>query len=284
MKRILLLGKNGQIGWELERSLPALSHVVACDRSQADLSDLKSVVKIVREINPEIIVNAAAYTAVDKAEQDEALAMQVNGKAPGVLAEEAKRLGAILVHYSTDYVFDGRSSKPYVEEDITNPLNAYGRSKLAGEKAIQSVGGKSLIFRTSWVYGLRGNNFLLTMLRLAKEREELRIVNDQIGAPTWCKSIAETTTAVLKLCLEKREVEFGLYHLSSAGKTSWHDFAKAIFEQYPPPKVPRIVGISSSEYVSPAKRPAYSVLSNEKLKKTFSITLPDWKDVLDVVA
>ena len=195
--RILVTGANGQVGWELQRTLQTLGDVVACDRGTLDLSDPDSIRGKVREIRPDVIVNAGAYTAVDRAESEPELAMAVNGVAPGVLAEEAKQLGALLLHYSTDYVFDGTKAEPYLESDAPNPVSVYGSSKLAGEKAVEAVGGAYLIFRTSWVYGGRGKNFLLTMLRLAGEREELRVVDDQFGAPTWCRTIAEATAQVV---------------------------------------------------------------------------------------
>ena len=199
--RILVTGANGQVGWELQRTLQTLGDVIACDRVTLDLANPDSIRERVRAIKPEVIVNAAAYTAVDKAESEPELAMAVNGVAPGILAEEAKRLGALLIHYSTDYVFDGTKSDAYLEDDRTNPLSEYGKSKLAGEKAIEASGEAYLIFRTSWVYASRGKNFLLTMLRLANEREELRVVDDQFGAPTWCRTVAEGTAHVVaKLC------------------------------------------------------------------------------------
>lgn len=287
MKRILLTGKNGQIGWELEKSLASLGHVIACDRNTLDLADSHSIIKVIRDIKPDIIVNAAAYTAVDKAEEEPALAIQVNGTAPGILAEEAKRLGAILVHYSTDYVFDGTASTPYAEEDLPNPLNVYGKSKLVGENAINDVGGKFLIFRTSWVYGSRGKNFLLTMLRLAQERKNpLKIVNDQVGAPTWCRPIAQTTADILKKCISgDLEMISGIYHLTSSGQTSWCGFAESILKKHP--LSPTVIGIPSTDYKTPAKRPPYSVLSNAKIQRTFSVQLPPWQialhDVLGTV-
>jgi dTDP-4-dehydrorhamnose reductase len=191
MTRILLTGKNGQVGWELQRTLATLGEVVTLDRQDLDLADPDSIRRVVREHKPNLIVNAAAYTAVDKAEEESDLAMVINGTAPGILAEEAKRLSAAIIHYSTDYVFDGSKNTPYTEEDAPNPLNVYGRTKLAGERAIQAVGAPYLILRTSWVYGMRGKNFLLTILRLARERNEIKVVNDQIGAPTWSRIIAQ---------------------------------------------------------------------------------------------
>ena len=196
-RKILLTGKNGQVGWELERSLQPLGQVIAFDRSGLDLASPDSIRAVIREVKPELIVNPAAYTAVDKAESEPDLAMAVNGVAPGIIAEEAKRLGAALIHYSTDYVFDGTKAEPYTEDDVPKPINVYGKTKLAGEQAVQAIGVPHLIFRTSWVYGMRGKNFLLTILRMAKEKDELRIVDDQFGAPTWSRMIAETTAQVL---------------------------------------------------------------------------------------
>lgn len=283
MKKILLIGKNGQIGWELERALSLHSHVTACSREQINLLEIDSSLSFIRHLKPDIIINAAAYTAVDKAEQETTAAMQINGIAPGILAEEAKRLGALLIHYSTDYVFDGSSQRPYRESDPINPLNVYGKSKASGEKAIEAAGGHYFIFRTSWVYGLRGQNFLLTMLRLAKERDTLKIVNDQIGAPTWSRLIAHATADVIRQCNDLTAVPSGIYHLTCSGTTSWHGFAEAIFKRSALASKPTIIGIPSSEYPTPAKRPAYSVLSNEKIKSAFSIEMPSWEAALDLV-
>lgn len=280
--KILITGKEGQVGFELQRALKSLGTVVACDRTNADLANPSMLVKLIRDVKPTIIVNAAAYTAVDKAESEPELAMQVNGIAPGILAEETKRLNALLVHYSTDYVFDGTSSKPYTESDPTHPLNVYGRTKLAGEHAIQTIGAPHIILRTSWVYSMRGKNFLLTMLKLANERDQLKIVNDQIGAPTWSRSIANTTAKIL----EKYRLHpaHGIFHLTSAGHTSWHGFADAIFriakEKKLLAKVPILQPIPSSEYPLPAKRPANSVMSNERLRSTFSVEMPTWLESL----
>jgi dTDP-4-dehydrorhamnose reductase len=276
MKRILLLGINGQIGWELQHTLASIGNVVVCDRATANLADPQSLVKVIREVKPSIIVNAAAYTAVDKAESEPALAMQINGTAPGILAEEAKKTGSLLIHYSTDYVFDGKSETPYRETDSPNPLNVYGQTKLAGEQAIQAVGGKYLILRTSWVYGARGHNFFLTMLRLGKERPELKIVNDQTGAPTWCRFIAQASADMIRQCLIKSDL-WGLYHLTADNHTSWHGFAETIFERYSLPTPPLVKGIPSIEYPLPAKRPAFSVLSNQKNQDAFGIYSPSWK-------
>lgn len=282
---ILLLGKNGQVGWELHRTLAPLGQVFALEKPALDLTKPEQIRAKVREIKPNLIVNAAAYTAVDRAEEEPELAMAINGIAPGILAEEAKALGATLVHYSTDYVFDGTKKEPYTEEDEPNPINVYGKTKLAGEQAIQVVGGKYLIFRTSWVYGMRGSNFLLTILRLAKERDELRIVDDQIGAPTWCRMIAEATALILGKGNEGIKGKRGMYHLTAGGKTSWFGFAKAILasELADGKRMNELLPILSSEYVVRATRPKNTVLSNISLKKDFNITLPLWQDCLELI-
>lgn len=282
MNKILVTGKNGQVGWELQRTLSTLGTVIAVDRQEMDLAHPESLTGLIRRLRPNIIVNTAAYTAVDKAESESELAMAINGIAPGILAEEAKRLDALLVHYSTDYIFNGCSKTPYGEQDIPDPLNIYGRTKLAGDEAIQSIGGKYLILRTSWVYGTRGKNFLLTMLKLASERNLLKIVNDQIGAPTWSNMIALATAQILLQDHEK----WGIYNLTSDGETSWCDFAKEIFRTYssinPAFKVPEVLGIPSIEYPTPAKRPNYSKLSNDKIYKTFNLKMPLWNEALQL--
>ena len=224
---VLLLGKNGQVGWELARTLAPLGHVVALNSLELNLADPDAIRGKIRELEPEIIVNAAAHTAVDKAESEPDLAMKINGDAPGLLAEEARRLDSLLVHYSTDYVFDGKKQGCYSENDPTRPQNVYGKTKLAGEEAIRASGAKHLIFRTSWVYSMRGRNFLLTVLRLAQEREELKVIDDQIGAPTWCRMIAEATS----LAIARFQGDLsGTYHMTAGGSTSWHGFAAAILE------------------------------------------------------
>jgi dTDP-4-dehydrorhamnose reductase len=245
-------------------------------------------VATVREIRPAIIVNAAAYTAVDRAESEPALAMAVNGAAPGILADEALRLNAALVHYSTDYVFDGAKHDPYAENDAPNPLNVYGRTKLAGDRAVQASGAKYLILRTSWIYGASGRNFLGTLLRLAAERDELKIVDDQIGAPTWCRDIATATGAILTRVTSRGATEFGalkgIYNLSAQGSASWYEFAAAILAHAPAaaakPKA-RLLPIPTSEYPAAAARPRNSVLSHDKLQRTFGIELPHWQASLD---
>jgi dTDP-4-dehydrorhamnose reductase len=285
-RTILLTGVNGQVGFELARSLQGLGRVVALDRHGLELSDLDQVRKVVREVRPQLIVNPAAHTAVDKAETDVEGAMRLNAEAPGLLAEEAKRLGAALVHYSTDYVFDGTKDGVYVETDATNPQNVYGRSKLDGERAIEASGCAHLIFRTSWVYGKRGKNFLLTMLRLGAERDELSVVADQIGAPTWSNTIATLTSNVLAQTVVASDQagwwaqHSGVYHLTAAGATSWHGFAEAIFELAGLPKSPIVKPISASAYPTPAKRPNNSRISNDKLAHVFGLRAPDWREAL----
>lgn len=281
-KRILLTGKNGQVGWELRRTLATLGEIEAFGSAELDLADGAALREAVRRIRPDIIVNAAAYTAVDKAESEAAQAHAVNATAPGILAEEAATLGALLVHYSTDYVFDGTQDAPYAEDDTPAPLGVYGASKLAGEEAIRAAGCRHLIFRTSWVYGGRGKNFLLTMLRLAAEREELRVVDDQFGAPTWSRAIAEASAQVLAALRSHPapEILWGTYHLSCAGRTTWHGFTRAILDTAALPRKPRLEAIPTSAYPLPAKRPANSVLSNAKLGQAFGIALPDWNEAL----
>lgn len=273
MTRILLTGSNGQVGWELRRTLAPLAQVHALDRKALDLADPDRIRTVLRDVKPQIVVNAAAYTAVDQAEAEPDLAQAINGTAPGILAEEAKRLGALLVHYSTDYVFDGAKATPYTEADAPNPLGVYGRSKLAGERAIQAADGRHLILRTSWVYGLRGRNFLLTILRLAKEKPVLRIVGDQIGAPTWCRNIAETTAALLA----SARTPTGLFHLTASGATSWHGFTAAIVASQG--LNARVDEITTAEYPLPARRPANSRLDCTALR-SLGFELPDWRDQL----
>ncbi|REG61248.1 dTDP-4-dehydrorhamnose reductase [Paraburkholderia sp. BL6669N2] len=282
---ILLTGVTGQVGFELARSLQGLGKVVALDRDRLDLGDLKQVRRVVREVKPGLIVNPAAHTAVDKAETDVEAALRLNAEAPGVLAEEAKRLGAALVHYSTDYVFDGTKSGAYVETDAVNPQNVYGKSKLAGEQAIAASGCAHLIFRTSWVYGTRGKNFLLTMLRLGADRDELSVVADQFGAPTWANTIAALSANVLAQAPVVREGDWwqrhsGIYHLTASGVTSWHGFAEAIFEFSDLAKKPLVKPIQASAYPTPAARPGNSRMSNEKLADTFGVRAPDWREAL----
>ncbi|UJH74102.1 dTDP-4-dehydrorhamnose reductase [Burkholderia cenocepacia] len=282
---ILVTGVNGQVGFELLRSLQGLGRVVACDRSMLDLSDLDRVRSVVRELKPSIIVNPAAYTAVDKAETDVDAARRLNAEVPRAFAEEAARLGAALVHYSTDYVFDGTKEGAYVETDATNPQNVYGLTKLEGEQAIAATGCAHLILRTSWVYGRRGKNFLLTMLKLGSERPELRVVADQVGAPTWSKTIATATAHIVAQALAADDADWwaqrsGVYHFTSAGATSWHGFAEAIFAQAMGERAPRVLPIPASDYPVPARRPSNSRLSHDKLTEAFGLRLPDWADAL----
>jgi dTDP-4-dehydrorhamnose reductase len=278
--KILLTGSTGQVGYELERSLQGLGEVVAVDRNRMDLANLDQVRDVIRAVRPQLIVNPAAYTAVDKAESEPELAHRINAEAPAVMAAEAKALGAALVHYSTDYVFDGRAAAARVETDPVGPLNVYGASKLAGEQAIAAAGVPHLIFRTSWVYGMRGKNFLLTMLRLARERDELRIVDDQHGAPTWSRTIADTTAQVLAQARAGGAGWWndngGIYHLSSQGRTTWCGFTAAILEEAGIDC--RLVPITTDQYPLPATRPQYSALNAERLQRL--VRLPDWREAL----
>ena len=288
--KILVTGKTGQVGYELERSLQGLGQIVAVDRAQMDLANLDQVRDVIRTVKPNLIVNAAASTAVDKAESEPELAMRINGIAPAVMAEAAARLGAAMIHYSTDYVFDGSKATPYVEDDSPCPINVYGRTKLAGEEAIRAAGIAHLILRTSWVYGKRGNNFLLTVLRLARERDELRIVDDQHGAPPWSRTIAEITAqAVVQLNVQAEQTggtfnellqqHSGLFHLAAQGETTWHGFARAILQEVSQDKRPRLTAIKTSEYPLPAKRPVNSVLDCGRLIGEFG-GLPEWDAAL----
>jgi dTDP-4-dehydrorhamnose reductase len=296
--KILLTGMNGQVGWELRRTLAVLGEVIALGRRDMDLASPDSLRRAVRKTEPALIVNAAAYTAVEEAESEPELAMAINGVAPGILAEEAKRLGAAIVHYSTDYVFDGTKPNPYTENDLPNPLNVYGKTKLEGERAIQAADVPYLIFRTSWVYGTRGKNFLLTILQRAQERDELHVVNDQIGAPTWCRMIAESTAQVLGQCFLSPRFRTrdlgewrGLYHLTASGDASWFSFAKAIMESalccdlgvsaatY---RTARLIPISSDQYPGSARRPKNSRLANTKLAEDFALVIPTWDQQLSL--
>jgi dTDP-4-dehydrorhamnose reductase len=274
---ILLTGAAGQLGFELARLLPAHGEVQALDRAALDLADADAVAATLRLIRPQIIVNAAGYTAVDRAESEPALADAINARAPAVLAEEAKRLDALLIHYSTDYVFDGNSKEPYREEDHANPLNVYGRSKLAGERAIAAAGGAHLILRTSWIYGWHGQNFLLTMRRLAATRDELRVVADQFGVPNWSRVLAEATASLVGRGAPALAAKSGIYHLSGRGRASWFDFAREIFDNA---DRPRVVPITTAEYPTPARRPASAVLATNKFEEAFGIVLPDWRETL----
>lgn len=287
--KILLLGKNGQVGWELERTLALLGEVMPLGRNELDLTNVKEIRRTVRGTKPDLIINAAAYTAVDKAEEEQELAMAINGVAPGILAEEAKRLNIGIIHYSTDYVFDGTKNTPYTEEDLPKPINVYGKTKLAGEKAIQVSGTPYFIFRTSWVYGLRGKNFLLTILRLAREREELRIVDDQIGSPTWSRMIAEATAQVLAQGFTDRsefmKLHSGVYHLSCSGSVNWYGFVRSILDLDPnraDQVCLKIYPIPSKDFPSQARRPVNSILKTSKIKKVFGIEMLSWHKALNL--
>lgn len=287
--RILLTGKNGQVGSELNKILSQFGEVIATGRNEMNLADSSQIRRVVQQVKPKLIVNAGAYTAVDKAESDQELAKAVNGIAPKILAEEAKNSDALLIHYSTDYSYNGEMShRPYLESDSPSPNSVYGKTKLQGDQAIEKSGVSHLIFRTGWVYSKRGESFLRTILKLAKEKNELRVVNDQTGTPTWCRSIAEATCKSIKHILEKREGSLsktaasisGVYHMTCQGETNWHRFAQTILELSCPDNMPKLLAISTKEYPTPAIRPTYSVLSNTKLQKYFGIQLPHWEHAL----
>lgn len=286
MSRILLLGANGQVGWELRRSLSPLGELIACTRAEACLNQPDDLQMLVEQLQPDIIVNAAAYTAVDKAESDQAAARQVNASAVGLLAELAARQDALLVHYSTDYVFDGTLERPYIEEDSTHPMSVYGQTKLEGEQAILASNCRYLIFRTSWVYAAKGNNFAKTMLRLAVERETLKVVADQFGAPTSAELIADVTALILQqLHNDKSAIQrvSGIYHLVAGGEASWYDYAQFVIryaEQHGARlniSASQVEPIGTTDYPTPARRPANSRLSTAKLRQTFGLRLPDWQ-------
>src|ERR1700685_1820575 len=297
--RILLIGGSGQVGHELAGILPRVGEVVVPDRASFDLTRPSDVARIIHNTGPRIIVNAAAYTAVDLAEKEADKARAINAQAPAAMAAEAAELNALLVHYSTDYVFDGSKESPYGEDDLTNPLNVYGQTKLNGENAIRDSGCRHLILRTAWVYATRGKNFLLTILRLASQREELRIVSDQFGAPTWAREIARATSSMLERHAATAAGDIpptGTFHVTAGGTTNWHAFATAILEEAA--KLPdanpwlstalgggpivskRVTPITTADYPTPARRPAYSVLSNEPLVQTYRLQLPEWRDQL----
>jgi len=292
--KILLLGREGQVAWELRRSLAPLGDLIAADRRTpgltVDLADAGSLRRAIADVQPDLIINAAAYTAVDKAEQESDLAWRINAEAPGIIAAEARRLGAGLIHYSTDYVFGGGSlSTPYPEHHMAQPKSVYGASKLAGEQAIQATGVPHLILRTAWVYGRRGHNFLLTMLRLLRERERVTVVDDQVGAPTWSRHIADVTALLVASCNQGDRFlpaeRAGIYHLTCAGETSWHGFAAQIATEARTrgllgDRVAQLEAIPTSGYPTAAQRPAYSVLANEKLAAAFGLRLPDWQVAL----
>jgi len=287
--RLLLTGATGQLGWELSHTLSSLGEVIALGRDRCDLAQPAGLPAVVRRIEPDVIVNAAAYTAVDRAEQEEELAFTVNAKSVGALAEEARRSGALLIHYSTDYVFDGSKNGAYTEDDTPSPINAYGRSKLAGDAAVMALADQYLILRTSWVYAVRGRNFVRTILRSAKDREELRIVADQVGAPTWARDIAVATAIVIRAAMRERSVgRFapGLFNMAASGAAvSWHGFALAIVELARRngllgSQLPRLHPIRSEDYPLTAARPRNSRLAGERLQARFGILLPQWEEAL----
>ncbi len=292
--KLLVVGHLGQVGVELQRTLAPLGELALADQESVNLAKPATIRELMRRTCPEVVVNAAAYTAVDRAESEPELAMAVNGIAPGVLAEEAARRGALLIHYSTDYVFDGSKPSPWFEADEPKPINVYGKSKLAGEKAVAAAGGRHYIFRTSWVYAAHGTNFLQTILRLAWEREELRIVDDQIGAPTSAPAIADATARAILASIDlesggerKGRPAYGLYHMTCGGETSWFGFAEEFLRRararHPERRMARLVPIPSSEYPLPARRPRNSVLSNEKLRRGFGLQLPEWRAAMESV-
>jgi len=292
--KILLLGKNGQVGWELQRSLAPLGELIALDRHSTDLcgdlSNLQGLAATVQLVRPDVIVNAAAHTAVDKAESEPALARTLNALAPSVLAQEAAMLGALLVHYSTDYVFDGSGTRPWTEADTPAPLSVYGQTKLEGEQLIQAAGSRHLIFRTSWVYAARGGNFAKTMLRLAQERERLTVIDDQFGAPTGAELLADVTAHAIRQVLQ-RPADAGLYHLVASGETSWHGYAKHVLAQAERNQehgksaikiiAKAIDPVPTSAFPTPAKRPLNSRLDTTKLQTTFGLNLPPWQQGVD---
>jgi len=290
MKRMLLLGATGQVGYELVRTLGPLAELVTPSRKDFDLHmSAEQTVEKIRQIQPDLVVNAAAYTAVDKAEQESELAWQINARAPAAIASACASLDIPVIHFSTDYVFDGQGQRAYKENDLTHPINVYGESKLAGEEAIRKSQAMHCIFRTSWVYGLHGSNFLNTMRRLATEKESLNIVSDQIGSPTWSRHIAEAVAAVVAMATREGKIFWqqnnGIYHLTSAGSTSWYGFAKVIFDELSAAgqSIPVLSAISSDAYPTAAQRPKFSVLDNSLVENRLGIRLPDWRQSLSLV-
>jgi dTDP-4-dehydrorhamnose reductase len=288
--RVLVTGADGQVGRALLESFRESAEVIGCNRSSLDLADTDRIREMVRSVAPDIILNAGAYTAVDRAESERDLAFAINARAPGILAEEAQRAGALLIHYSTDYVFNGSKRGPWVEDDATDPLSVYGASKLAGEEAIRSAGGRHLIFRTSWVYAPEGKNFVLTMLRLGHERDSLNVVDDQVGAPTTAAELARATHAIARGILETKfgaaPAWSGIYHMTCSGSISWCGFARAIFKRAHvllDERAPKVKPIATRDYPTPAKRPQNSVLSNDKLQRTFNVHLAPWQSALNEV-
>ncbi len=298
--RILITGATGQVGWQLQRTLAPLGHVTACTRTQLNLDDPDSAAKFIRDFSPDIVANAAAYTAVDKAESEPELAHVVNAVSPGRIATELSHKGGLLIHFSTDYVFDGAKPGPYNEDDVTAPISVYGRSKLAGEQAIAASGCAHVILRTSWIYDIRGKNFLRTVLRLARAKKELTMVADQHGAPTWAREIAEAAAQIVAQCAQRRDAPgwgySGTYHLTASGQTTWAGFAEQILEQFKslaewpadtgewgaPLLAERVIPITTAQFPTPARRPLNSVLSNAKLEATFGLRLPDWRTQLQM--
>lgn len=281
MKKVLLIGAKGQVGQELQVTLPPLGEVISIGREELDLTNSEKISQLIREIHPDYLVNAAAYTAVDKAETEPDLAYSINAIAPKIMAESAEKIKAKFLHISTDYVFDGRKNTPYLETDLTNPLGVYGQSKLRGEEEIKNVNSQAIILRTAWVYGSYGkSNFVKTMLRLGKEREELKVVVDQVGSPTWAKDIA---TAITHLLINVDNPP-GIYNFTNSGVASWFDLTKAIFEEAKisgiPLKIQRVIPITTAEYPTPAVRPAYSVLSGQKISQQLGYIPPYWRDSL----
>jgi len=287
--KILITGKDGQLGWELQRSVAGLGDIVATGRQELDLCNPAGIRQLVRSIRPDVVLNTAAYNAVDRAEADPDVALKVNGVAPGLLAEECRNLGALLIHFSTDYVFDGNKSSAYSEEDETAPLSVYGRSKLAGEHAVRAVKGRALIFRTAWLYSAHGDNFVRTMRRLARQRGELSVVNDQTGTPTWVKPLSEAMTKICQVAGSARGRALGegapVYHATCSGETTRYEFVRAILNDLaskaPGERIAKLTPISAADYPAQARRPAYSVLSNAKLERDFGLRLPEWRSAFN---
>jgi dTDP-4-dehydrorhamnose reductase len=280
--KVLITGGNGQLGDVLKRTFASVGEIIAPERTALDLADAKQIVQFVRETKPGLILNAGAYTAVDRAETDMEAATAINARAPGVLAEEANRLGVPIIHYSTDYVFPGTATVPYVESDAVGPLNVYGQTKLDAELAVSQAAKHFAIFRVSWLYSNRRQNFMLTMLRLARERENLTVVSDQYGAPTWVRSVAEITRRSVSAKNAELELDKGIYHLSAAGKTSWFEFASAILAQTKDPlrRATSIKPISAADYKTPAQRPSYSVLNCAKIEQALGLKMASWQEQL----
>ncbi|MGZ7097092.1 MAG: dTDP-4-dehydrorhamnose reductase [Candidatus Angelobacter sp.] len=297
--KIVIVGRNGQLAWEANRRLQGLGQIICVGRPEFDLADIDGVRAEIRRIRPSVLVNAAAYTAVDQAESDPEAVMKINSDAPAAMADEAKRLGALFISYSTDYVFDGKNTSAYQETDSPAPLNVYGASKLSGERAVEAVGGSHLIFRTSWVYGARGKNFLKTILKLAAERPELKIVDDQVGAPTWSRDLADATGKIIEHLVGESSLKSvsigealgdrrGIYHMTAAGSVSWCGFATAIVEEMrkrglSKRNLAKVIPIPSSQYPTPAARPQNSRLCNQKLSRVFGVSLPPWRESLAAV-